>query len=115
MKRMAQIFLLIGCLIIMVSIISCSGTSSNMRVNTLYSFPEVEPQWIRDGEPIVFENESWYPQDDIDILLDKEVYLLGDTKGVQFFIEKADVRPYDRLYTKFAENKFRVYEKYRND
>jgi hypothetical protein len=95
--------------------ISCNGTFENVRSEGHYSFPKLEPQWIRDGNPIIFEEEAWYPQDDIDVFLDDEVYPLGEYQGVEFFIDKADVRPYDRLYTKFAENKFRVYEKKRHD
>ena len=115
MKRIAKIFLLICCLAGIIFTSGCSDTRSCVRSDGSYSFPEVEPQWIRDGEPIIFENESWYPKDDIDIFLDKEVYLLGEYKGVQFFLDKADVRPFHQLYTKFAENKFRVYKKKRND
>lgn len=115
MKRVVQISLLIGCLIGAVSIFGCSTNRSYAKNDIRYSFPETEPQWIRDGEPIIFENESWYPKDDIDVLLDHEVYLLGEYKGVQFFIDKADIRPFHRLYTKFAENKFRAYKKNRND
>ena len=115
MKRIAQISLLIGCVLGVISTVGCSDTRSFVRHDIPYAFPEVEPQWIRDGEPIIFENESWYPKDDIDIFLDKEVYLLGEYKGVQFFIDKADVRPFHRLYTKFLENKFRAYKKDRND
>ena len=92
----------------------CGGNFTGLHKNP-YAFPQLEAQWIRDGEPIVFENESWYPKDDIDVLTNQEVYLLGEYKGVQFFVERADVRPYNRLYTKFAENRFRIYTKEHDD
>jgi len=33
----------------------------------------------------------------------------GEYRGVSFFVEKIDVRPYDKIFTKFGRNKFRVY------
>ena len=71
----------------------------------------LEALWIRNGEPIIFENESWYPQDDIESYFDNELYLLGKYQGVEFYVEKMDVRPYNRLYTKFGKNKYRLFEK----
>ena len=70
-----------------------------------------EVEWIRNGEPIEFDGEKWFPLDEVDILLDSEVYLLGEYHGVKFFVEKVDIRPFNRLYTKFAQNKFRAFEK----
>ena len=71
----------------------------------------MEAEWIRNGEPIEFEDELWYPADSIEIFLDSEVSLIGEYQGVQFFIDKVDVRPFERLYTKFGRNKFRFFEK----
>ena len=70
-----------------------------------------EAFWIRDGEPIMFEEESWVPQDDVENLFDSEVYYLGSYRDVNFYAEKTDVRPYNRLYTKFGKNKYRLFEK----
>lgn len=112
---MSCIFLLFGCLTLVVLAAGCSSSMASTRGSSQYSFPALEPEWIRNGEPIIFENEQWYPKDDVDVLLDNEVYLLGEYKGVQFFIEKTDIRPYHRLYTKFDVNKYRVYKRNRND
>ena len=71
----------------------------------------VEAEWIRNGEPIEFEEELWYPADSVEGFLDSEMMLVGTYRNVQFFIDKVDVRPYDRLYTKFSRNQFRFYEK----
>ncbi len=71
----------------------------------------VEPSWIRDGQPIVFEGESWFPIDDVENLLDSEVYVMGDYEKEMFFVDKMDVRPFNRLYTRFAKNKYRAFEK----
>jgi len=93
----------------------CNGTLTRTRNDAHYPVPQIEAEWIQNGEPLVFEGESWYPKDDVDVLTDDEVYLLGEYRGVQFFVEKVDIRPYHRLRTKFAENRFRAYARERND
>jgi len=89
----------------------CFSAKGNVGRMDVYELPSIEADWIRSGEAIEFEKELWYPQDRVDILLDSEVYLLGEYKHVQFFVDRTDVRPYNRIYTKFAKNKFRVFEK----
>ena len=91
----------------------CAHPPGNVGHIQSYSAPVVEAEWIRNGQPITFEDELWFPVDEVEALLDSEVYLVGEYQGVQIFVEKTDVRPYDRLYTKFDVNKFRIYE--RND
>ncbi len=76
-----------------------------------YLFPTIEAKWIRDGEPIEFEGELWAPGDGIEGLLDSEVYHIGEYKEIQVFIDRLDVRPYERLYTKYGKNQFRYYER----
>lgn len=92
-------------------LVGCTPLTGNVGNLPIYSIPTVETDWIRKGEPIEFEEELWYPQDSVEILTDSEVYLLGEFKGVQFFVERVDVRPYDRVYTKFGRNKYRIFEK----
>ena len=89
----------------------CVGCSRTLETAQLYPVPAEEAEWIRQGEPIEFEGERWYPVDGVENLLDSEVYLAGEYRGVQIFVEKMDVRPYDRLYTKFEKNRFRYFEK----
>ena len=90
----------------------CSGVShGNVGNMPNFKFDHKEAEWIRNGSPIEFEGELWFPQDSSDLLLDSEVYLLGEHEGVQFFSEKIDVKPFDRLYTKFGRNKFRIFKK----
>lgn len=101
-------------LLLLISALPLAGClTQSGNVGNVQSFPTVpiEPRWIRDGEPIEFESELWYPADGIETLLDSEVYYVGDYKGTQFFIDKLDVRPYERLYTKFGKNQFRYFEK----
>jgi len=89
----------------------CSGIKGNVGKMPTFPVPNIEAQWIRDGETLEFEEAQWIPQDHLDILRDSEVYLLGEYRGVQFFVDKTDVRPYERLFTKFGPNKFRSFKK----
>jgi len=90
----------------------CQSTSGgNSGRAGSYSLSSVEAEWIRNGEPIKFENELWYPADGVEGFLDSEMRLMGTHQGVEFFIDKVDVRPFSRLYTKFGKNKFRFFEK----
>ncbi len=70
-----------------------------------------EPQWIREGRPLEFEGEYWFPLDVIENLLDSEVYFVGRYEDEEFYVDRADVRPYNRLYTRFGKNKYRAFEK----
>lgn len=89
----------------------CMTQTGNVGNLQSYSAPALEVKWIRDGEPIEFEGELWYPADGIEILMDSEVYHISGYKGTQIFIDKLDVRPYERLYTKYGKNQFRYFEK----
>ena len=89
----------------------CVTTQGNVGQMSNYAVPIDEAEWIRNGEPIEFEGELWYPQDGFDVFLDNEVLKLEEYKGVEFFVDRTDVRPYNRLYTKFDRNKFRYFEK----
>ena len=86
------------------------GCATTCETRTFHSVPLEEAVWIRNGEPIEFEKILWYPTDIVENLLDDEVYLVEEYRGVQFFLDKTDVRPYERIYTKFGKHKFRVFE-----
>src|SRR3989338_6423348 len=94
-------FIITGC--------SMNGTSNGGQM-LMYPIPDRDAEEIRNGEPIEFDGKQWYPQDGIENLLDSEVYLLGEYRGGEFFVEKTDVKPYDRLYTKFGQNRFRYFK-----
>ncbi|MCC6758069.1 MAG: hypothetical protein IT395_00385 [Candidatus Omnitrophica bacterium] len=111
--------ILSGIILITFLAVLSSGCSTSMTSDDdsmIYKMVNPEPDWIRNGEPIEFEGELWYPRDTIDILTDSEMLPLGEYRGIAFYLQKIDVRPYDRLYTKFGKNKFRVFEiKTQND
>ena len=80
-----------------------------------YPAPIIEAAWIRDGQPIEFDEYKWYPVNDYEVLQDSEVYQVTEYKGVQVFVEKIAIKPYQRVYTKFEKNKFRYFERRTND
>lgn len=105
MKNERQLFFWI------IGIILLSGCAGGVSYREIYSFTPVEAEWIRDGAPLEFEGEQWFPADVVENLLDEEVAPVGNYQGVEIFIEKSDVRPYARLYTKFGRHKYRLFEK----
>ena len=90
------------------------NSGNNGQVQS-YPYPAIEAGWIRDGEPIEYDGSRWYPVNDYEVLKDPEVFQIGEYKGVQIFVEKIAVKPYERLYTKFDKNKFRYFERRDND
>lgn len=92
-----------------VVLVGCTHAQHNEGLMAKYAVPEIEAEWIRNGEPIDFDGQLWYPQDRYDILLDSEVFYKGEFRGVAFFVEKIDARPYEKVFTKFGRNKFRVF------
>ena len=94
----------------------CSSTrSGNSGQLESYPYPVIEAGWVRNGEPIDYDGHKWFPVDDVENLLDPEVYQIGEYKGAQIFVDKIDAKPYDRIYTKFAKGKFRYFEQRRDD
>ncbi len=94
----------------------CASVNSgnNGQVQS-YPSPVIEAGWIRDGEPIEYDGYKWYPVKDYEVLQDSDVFQIGVYKGVQIFVEKIAVKPYERIYTKFDKNKFRYFEHHDND
>ena len=107
----SQVVLITVMWILVFSTVGCNHVKGNVGNMPKYGFMATEPEWIRNGDPLEHEGEFWYPQDTYDTLLDQEMFLLGRYKGTEYFIDKIDVKPYNRLYTKFGHNKFRVYLK----
>jgi len=87
----------------------CAGNSSLVNL-----YVANEPAWVRDGQPIKFEDCDWYPSDNVENLLDKEMVLMGEYEGVQFFTERKDIRPFSAIYTKFDDHQYREFDR-RND
>ena len=60
-------------------------------------------------ENFEFEGVKWSPTDDIEVLMDLEVYRLGEYRDVEFYASREDIRPFNQLFTKFSRNKFRLF------
>ena len=88
----------------------CVSSHGKQYVSGTYKTPDTEAQWIQDGMPIEYNGTLWYPVDDIESFRDQEMMQVGEHNGVPFFIDRIDIKPYNRLYTKFGRNKFRYYE-----
>jgi len=86
--------------------LSCSSLNKKEAWNSIK-----EAEWIRKGEPIIFEGENWYPRDIIENLIEDEVIKICTYKETDVYIEKTEVRPLNRLYTKFENHKYRLFEK----
>ena len=113
---MHKIILFFFLVLILNGLTGCSSSGSgNTGMFQNFPVPTIEAEWIRKGEPIQFEEELWYPQDGTETFMDSEMLLATEYNGVQVFVDKQDVRPYHRLYTKFAPNKFRYYERKSDD
>ena len=89
----------------------CQSVQGNAGLISPLPNRSLEAQWIRNGEPIEYESGLWYPADGTENFLDSEMLFVAIYRDVPVFVDKVDVRPYDRLYTKFDRNKFRFFEK----
>ncbi len=99
-----------GILVLCALLAGCAATAKRKDRPKEFPVPEEEARWIREGDPILYQGKRWHPLDMTENLLDSEVYYLGDYRGVPFFVEQVDVKPYNRIYTKFGKNQFRVFE-----
>ena len=102
-------------MILLVSLVLTGGScghlsSGNSGQLQSYPAPLIEPAWIRNGEPVLYDGKEWFPVRDVESLTDSEVYQIGEYKDTQLFVEKTDIKPYSRIYTKFAKGKFRYFE-----
>lgn len=109
--RWSASILFMICLFLIITTAGCQSIRDHGGHAPNYALSSIEAEWIRNGEPIVFENELWYPVDGVEGFLDSEMRFMGTHQGVEYFIDKVDVRPFSRLYTKFGKNKFRFFEK----
>jgi len=106
--KVYRLFMMIGAALLVSGCVLSQGGPERSLTS---SYPLTEPQWVRDGQPIEFEGALWYPTDNVEGLLDTEVYQVGEYKSVPCYLDKMDVKPFDRLYTRFAKNHYRAFEK----
>jgi hypothetical protein len=105
--RNISVFMLIAGLLL--SVTGC-GASRQQSALSLGGSLVGEPEWVRNGEPVRFEGEDWYPTDEVENLFDSEVYKAGEYRSVIIYLEKVDVRPFARIYLYFGPDRYRACE-----
>ena len=100
-----------GIIFISLALGGCALSDKNATTAESWSYPLSEPDWVREGQPIDYDGAKWFPTRDVENLLDSEVYPLGEYKGVKFFFDRTDIKPFERIYTQFGRNRYRAFEK----
>lgn len=98
-----KVFVLLGLVFI------AAGCAANSQFSPGKDYAAKEAAWIKDGKPILYDNKSWYPTEFIENHLDKEMEYIDSFQKVPFYVERRQIRPYDRLYTKFDYHKYRMF------
>jgi hypothetical protein len=102
------------CCVVLLGALVLAGCAMSRRTVDLAdpsTAPLSEPAWIHDGGTVSFEGSVWYPTDEIENLLDNEVLFMMKYQDIAVYTDRADVKPYARLYTRFAKNRYRAFEK----
>ncbi len=101
---------LAGMLVLMTMTSGCAMPKRTMESGFDASFRATEPAWIREGEAIEIEMNTWVPTDEVERLLDSEMIPIGQYRETVVFIERVDVKPYARMYTRYERGRYRVFE-----
>jgi len=102
--------------VIVLAVVCGAGCAMNQRPVGLVDAsraPLTEPDWIHNGESLEIDGLLWHPTDEVENLLDAEVAFTGEYHGVAVYADRTDVKPYSRLYTRFARNRYRAFEQAR--
>ncbi|MEW6008659.1 MAG: hypothetical protein AB1629_03400 [Candidatus Omnitrophota bacterium] len=97
-----------GILVLFLAIVlaGCAGSYAARR-NIDYAIKEAE--WIKDGKPLIYDNKSWYATEFIENHLDNEMEYVGEFQNAPFYVERRQIKPYNRIYTKFDYHKYRLF------
>jgi hypothetical protein len=96
------------------SILISLGLILGCEVPTAYTraqFAVNEPPWIREGQPIIYNNQNWYPSEEVENFTDGEMEYVATYNDAPFYVEKRQVKPFNRIYTKFGYHKYRIFLK----
>lgn len=96
----------ISVLFLAVALSGCIAGSAGRR-NIDYAIKEAG--WIKEGKPIIHDDKSWYATEYIENHLDNEMEYVGEFQSVPFYVERRQIKPYNRIYTKFDYHKYRVF------
>ncbi len=104
-------FFVFGLIFSVAFLSGCQSTVGQPKPVIKQSSKLGEALWIIEGQPIDFEGTQWFPKDGIETFTESEVRQIGIYEGVIIFVDKIDIKPYDRLYTKFDKYHYRYFEK----
>ncbi len=99
-------FIFIALMLCAIIFTGCA-TGSWSRRSKDYAIKEAD--WVREGKPIIYESKSWYPTEYIENHLDKEMEYIGEFQQLPFYVELRQIKPYNRVYTKFNYHKYRLF------
>jgi hypothetical protein len=92
---------------VMLALLACAGCAAPRE-----KVP-AEPDWIREGQPLVYEGANWLPQRRSEVFAESDLEQVGEYRGVPFFAERADLKPYATLYTTLGPYEYRAFKKER--
>ncbi len=86
-----------------------AGCAANQSGALNKDFTTREAGWVKEGKPIIFESRSWYPTEYIENHVDSEMDYVDQFQNVPFYVERRQIKPFDRIYTKFDYHKYRLF------
>jgi hypothetical protein len=92
----------------LILIFSLAGCAAGY-LNKPHDYTTKEADWIRNGQPITYDNKKWYPTEYIENHLDVEMEYAGEFQKVPFYVERRQIKPFNRIYTKFDYHKYRLF------
>lgn len=107
-----RFFIIFILLFFISSLLGCVAGSSSRRYGD-YAMKEAD--WIKEGRPLINKNNKWYPTEYIENHLDSEMEYVGEFQQVSFYVERRQIKPYNRIYTKFEYHKYRRFTKKNHD
>lgn len=90
-------------------ILSFAGCAASQSGSFSREYKSKEAGWIKEGKPIIFEARSWYPTEYIENHIDSEMDYVDQFQNVPFYVERRQIKPFDRIYTKFDYHKYRLF------
>lgn len=90
-------------------VLGAAGCATNQSGAFNKDFSTREAGWVKEGKPIIFGSSSWYPTEYIENHLDAEMEYVDQFQNVPFYVERRQIKPFDRIYTKFDYHKYRLF------
>lgn len=98
-----------SCILFVLLVFMAVGCAGGQAVGRRADYAIKEADWVREGKPVIYENKNWYPSEYIENHLDNEMERIGEFQEVPFYVERRQIKPFNRLYTKFDYHKYRLF------